>query len=302
MNMSGHRVLVGRLAIGLALACASGSVAAGDATRAFRIGLTATMMPGVNTNDAIAAMTVWGSEIAAREQLPLHPQTQLIENAAAVRGAVDEGRLDLVLMTTEQYVAANRPKFGEVMIGVRKGKARDEFLVLVKKGSAQRLADLKGRRIIAIDGVSYDMSMAWLDTQLITEKLESASRHFSSVEHAPKVARGVLPVYFGQADACVVTRTAFDLMVEMNPQVGTSLVPIATSPPLVHAVAVLDNRFPAEMRPRLLSALLSLHTTSRGQQALAFFGFDRLMPASDDVMAESLSVARAHERAQRGTR
>lgn len=186
-----------------------------------------------------------------------------------------------------------------MLYGLRRNRQKGEYLLLTKKGAYPTLQHLGGKDITTIDGIDHDMSVAWLETLLMEQRLPPARVHFGTVTRAAKPARGVLPVYFGQADACVVTRSAFELMVELNPQVATALAPLATSPPLIHAILVLDRRYAPEIRARLLDALQNLHTTARGQQVLSFFGVDRITTGRFDELAPSLDLVRSLDRQQR---
>ncbi len=269
---------------------------------AFNVGVTASTIGGVSRNDARVALDVWAREIASTRGLRLNTSSEFFDTIEEVRAAIDHGRAHLVLLSLEQYLRLQRPEFGDVLVGQRRGKGSDEFLLVTKKGAVARLADLKGSTLQTVDGLDHDMAMVWLESLLHEQGLPPAARHFGAVVAAPKVARGVLPVFFGQAAACLVSRTAFDLMVELNPQIGGALGPLATSPPLVSGVLLLDRKFAAPLRPRLLDALLSLHGSPRGLQVLSLFDVDRITGGTLDQLAPSLELVRQVERVRRSTK
>ena len=272
------------------------------APEVFNVGFTASMIGGVSRTDARAALDVWVREIASTRGLHLTTSAEFFETTDEVRAAIDSGRVQLVLVSVEQFLHLQRPAFGEVLTGQRRGKGKDEFLLLTKKGAVTQLADLKGSILQTVDGLDRDMAMVWLETILHEQGLPPAVRHFASVAAAPKVARGVLPVYFGQATACLVSRSAFDLMVELNPQIGAALAPLVTSPPLVSGVLLLDRAFEPALRPRLVDALLSLHASPRGLQVLSLFGVDQITTGSAEQLAPSLDLVRRLDRVRRGTK
>ncbi|MCL4813904.1 MAG: PhnD/SsuA/transferrin family substrate-binding protein [Vicinamibacteraceae bacterium] len=105
-----------------------------------------------------------------------------------------------------------------------------------------------------------------------------------------KPARAVLPVFFGQQDACLTTQYGFELMVELNPQLGTGLTVVASSPPMVHSVVVFDRRFSPANRDKVVTSLLALHESPRGQQVLSLFGLDRLVEGTPADLATALEL------------
>jgi phosphonate transport system substrate-binding protein len=141
-----------------------------------------------------------------------------------------------------------------------------------------------------VEGFSYDMSMAWLESALLDASLGPASAHFGLITRVGKPARAVLPVFFGQQDACLISRYGYELMVELNPQIGSVLTAMAISPPLMHAIMVFDRQFSPDDRPAVLRALLSLQDTPRGQQVMSVFSIDRLVEGTPADLAPSLDL------------
>jgi ABC-type phosphate/phosphonate transport system substrate-binding protein len=87
----------------------------------------------------------------------------------------------------------------------------------------------------------------------------------------------VLKVFFRQTDAGLVNRRGFDLMKELNPQVGEQLKVLAASPPLVPTVFCFRSDFKPAVKDHLLDEITKLHTTPAGQQMLTIFQSERII-------------------------
>lgn len=279
----------------VALLCLAGT-SAGPAAQAsptpFNVAFTSTMFAAVNTNDARAAVMVLAREIAAARNIPITPVATVYERIEDLRSAVDAGKVQFAMLSVPQYYELQRPDFAKTVLISRRGRVKEEFLLLAKKGSVARLSDLEGSTVMTADGLDHDMSLAWLATVLADRRLPPPERFFRSVTSAPKVPRAVLAVYFGQASACIVTRSALETIIELNPQVGASLEPLATSPPLVSSVALLAHGSDYTL-PRFLDALSNLHENARGQQGMRLFGIERMTIGAPTDLASSIDMVRA---------
>jgi hypothetical protein len=76
------------------------------------------------------------------------------------------------------------------------------------------------------------------------------------------------------------------------------LTPLAVSPPLLHAIMVLDRRYAPAIRPDVMRALLMLHDTPRGQQVMSVFGIERLTEGSPADLAPAMDLLARLERAR----
>ena len=154
----------------------------------------------------------------------------------------------------------------------------------------QDLAGLKGRTVLMYENSRTCLAPPWLDTILLEKGLPPASEHLGSVSQVKKLSGVVLPVFFRQADACVVTRRGLETLSELNPQVGSR----ASDPGLLtQPAAVRVPTSEPEPTQSLEGSLcrrkfMSLHMTASGKQLLNLFQADRLV----DVPASEIDGAR----------
>ena len=105
------------------------------------------------------------------------------------------------------------------------------------------------------------LAPVWSETILAREGLGSASGFYGQITTASKISQAVLPVFFRQLDACVVTRSGFETMVELNPQVGRQLKVLASSPPVVPVVFCFRASYDSPIRAKVLEEIAQWHNT-----------------------------------------
>ena len=124
------------------------------------------------------------------------------------------------------------------------------------------------------------MSEHWLDALLAQEHLGAKEAFFRKVEVVQSPTAAVLPVFFGKRPACVVEDTAYQTMVELNPQVKVALQVVASSPAYLNSITFLNTGgwSSAQARQEFVSALRDLHLEPEGRQLLLMFKVDRMLP------------------------
>jgi ABC-type phosphate/phosphonate transport system substrate-binding protein len=262
-----------------------------------RLAFTSAVMAGVSRSEAEASISVWTKTLATVRGYLLDASTVIHDDLPALGREMAQGRVQLVALTTEQYWQLGAPDFGTTFVGQRGGRVGQEVLLIVRRDAGlTSLGALRGRSLVALDMAGEGMARTWLESLLLEQGLEPAAQFFSSVVSVNKPARAALPVFFGQHDACLLTRGAFDTIVELNPQVGQVLVPLLYSVPLQHSLLLLDVRYDPAARPAVVDALLNLHDTPRGQQVLSLFGRERLVLGTAADLASSLDLLGRRDR------
>ena len=232
----------------------------------------------IGANDARASMKSWGQAVAGEIGSNLDVQTQTVDDAESLAKKFRNKEVEGGIMPIDDFfrVESTAP-FGKLLITETQGGHTDQYVLLVHaESNARKLADLKGARINRLN--TYRMCLAddWINGILAEQVATPANKFFDSVVPCPKLSRAVLPVFFQQVDACVVTVSGFNTMAELNPQIGRQLRTLATSEPLVTAALLLRKDNPNNLNQSAIRALERMHLTPSGQQILTLFQSDRI--------------------------
>lgn len=253
------------------------------------VAFSAGMFPETNKNDAKAAIKVWADTLAQTKGLHFTAATEVYETLPALRKALDAGRADIVSVRIDEYLDTLHRWLEPAFIGLRGKNATEEYLLITRKVvDTNNLGRLKGATLTMLDSGRTGLAGIWLDTVLLEHGLPASTGFFSEIKRVGKVSKAVLPVFFGQMMACLVTRSGFQTMVELNPQVGTQLAVVRSSPPVLPSLMCLSRSFSHGNRDEIEEALAELHLDNRGRQVLMLFGVDRLIACR----AEDLDAAR----------
>lgn len=235
-----------------------------------RLAISDRIIRGVNMNDARAAMTLWGQEIVHSAGFEVVRDQDWVLPSATLLASLRAGKMDLVCITVEEFLQVrDTVESADVITDERGGQ---ELLVVVRRDAKlNSMADLRGRSLIVLDTASTILADAWLGTELHRAGLPAAVRHFSRITRQIKPAQVVLPVYFNQADAAIVPREVFNTMTEMNPQLGSAVKIIVTSPKLVTTFFTTRRSVLPATRNRIYERVLASRTDTANRQVLTLF-------------------------------
>jgi ABC-type phosphate/phosphonate transport system substrate-binding protein len=286
-----------RTAIGLILGACGISRLRAEAPTPIRLALSESLVSGVNINDARAAMQIWVNQMAKDLNVALEMSPKVFDTADEISRRARAGLFDAVAVTIVEY-----RKFAEfvdpsqlLVEGGPKGEV--QYLLLARKSSgATRLSDLRNRRLIMLENTRMCVASAWLAGLLAEAHLNPSDQFFASVTSDIKASRVVLPVFFGQADACLTSKFVFDTMCELNPQVGRELTVVASSPPLVATFFAFHRNYHGEGREKLRKIYLTAPRTAAERQLATLFEFRQLMPHDASFLAPTLAILDAAER------
>jgi hypothetical protein len=108
-------------------------------------------------------------------------------------------------------------------------------------------------------------ALLWLDTQLLRQQLPPSHSFFRSVKLVENASQAVLPVFFRQADACLLPRWSYDTMVELNPQVKEQTTILVHSPLLARGGLFMVKGLPPS-KQEMIPTTLKVWQTNRARQ------------------------------------
>ena len=130
----------------------------------------------------------------------------------------------------------------------------------------------------------------WVDGLLASEELPAKEQHFGSITEKENSTEALLPVFFKQSGACVVTRGCFETMKELTPQIGRDLVVLAESPHYISTVICLRRGCDPELGTKMRSVLSFLHEDLVGKQILMILGIKEFQPYKSDSIESVRSL------------
>lgn len=248
----------------------------------------------INEGDAKVAMQAWRDAVV--KETGFLVDVHVCGLSKLVR-EVREHQVDGFTMTTLEFLDVERYASRSMMTDEANAKGGDEYVLLVHDDSGIRTpADLRHKSLNISDNRQMSLAALWLETLLASSNLGAPEEFLGRTVVLNKLSRVVLPVYFRQSDACLVTRRAFSTMCELNPQLGRKLRAIASSPKVVSTVMAFHKDCPPEQRETFQNALTKLHKTVAGQQALTLFESGQLVIADASILGSTLELVKAHER------
>jgi phosphonate transport system substrate-binding protein len=277
-------------------AAAGSAPASDDASPGLRIAVSESVAGEVNDNDLRAAIKTWAEAVA--RQTGVRIDAELCTSGQLVQ-RVRNRQVDAFSTNVLEFARVAGYADHELVVDETQFPDGEEYVLLVhQSGGIRSLADLRGRTLLLDRSTRACLAGIWLDTLLGSAHLGAMDTFLGRLESSPKLSRVVLPVFFRQTDACLVTRRGYDTMCDLNPQLAKQLHPLAVSPKLVTTFLAFHKDSPAETRRRFLAAVTDLHKTVAGRQALMLFGSTRLVPADVAVLRTSFELLHAYERLQ----
>ncbi len=264
------------------------------------VGFTKYAFLNVNRNDAEAAFKAFLQVVGRQHGYDVTAKVRVFDDVSAFEAAVKAGSMDLVIVDSWRYLAMDIHKLATpFFITSDRGKIGKRYVLLTRQGSnLNTLADLRGKDIAQIEVTNSNLGRPWLETLLLANRLGTSETFFGRVESVGKPSAAVLPVFFGNKHACLVDESGFDIMKELNPQVGKGIQVVVASEPLVDAVICLRNSsWSSEKFKRdLIQALGDLHREPVGQQILTLFKVSQLLPYQETHLDNVMKLRMTYEK------
>jgi len=244
------------------------------------VGYSLKTIADIDPRDAAAALRVWAREMG--NPYGFQVETFLYESVDKLISDFSQQKLDFVMIHTVDYLrAASSIKVKPEMARVKNNKTTIKYVLL--SGAAAAPGDfprLKSKNLSIAKANS--LGLIYLDVCLMQAGFPDSERFFNAIQYKSRESQAILAVFFGQADACLVTETAFNTMKELNPQVGQKLRVMAESPEMVEAVGFFRNNYPQNHKEIAIKGMHGgIKSHERGKQVLLMFNVEQMDPIGD---------------------
>ncbi|MBS1854909.1 MAG: PhnD/SsuA/transferrin family substrate-binding protein [Acidobacteria bacterium] len=252
----------------------------------------------VNPSDANAAVISWRVEIEKLGDLQLTFDAPALYSPERLAQMIRTGAVDGFAVTSPEYFGvADYVDRNTVLIDDIYAGGGEEYVILSSVQSVVgSLNDLRGRDLLVFNNPTTCLAANWLDVLLDSALPGGAARFLGMVSLVPKLSRSVLPVYFGQRDACLVTRRGFRTMCEMNPDLNRQLRVLAVSPKVIPVCLAFHKNCPPARKAAFIAAMGRLPKAPGGKQLLSLFQSHGVVVSNASVLHSAGELVRAAEK------
>jgi phosphonate transport system substrate-binding protein len=263
-----------------------------------RVAVSMDTLAGANVNDARAAYRVWGQEIAKTLALRnAEMLSQVFIPSAELIQMIRSGQVDCFALTALEYASVMNLVDPDCAIIEDYSLDGLDYILLVRNDSAyKRLEDLRGKSLILLHHRDTSMLHIWLSIQLAHAGCPDIDQFFDTSEMHEQVAEVILPVFFRRTQAAGLSRRAFNMAVELNPQLGRELRVISTSPKVIPDGFWFRKDCDPEDRRVFQQSMLRLSTIPAGRQVLALYQSTGFQQRPCSIMNGTVDMIHQYER------
>lgn len=171
----------------------------------------------------------------------------------------------------------------------------DTYVLVIRKNKTLKELERLPERVLMVEaGGSGEIACLWLDAVLKARGLPPHQVFFNSQRTSDKPSRILLPVFFGQADACVVSESAFAVMNELNPQIKKQLSILERSDGYVSMLISATDRLEDWARDMVMAETERMHTYPEGRQILTIMQMERFFEFKPDYLEATETLYRRY--------
>ncbi len=240
-------------------------------------------LPGIrdaNQADLKISLGVWAEELGKAESMQaksvLYDDMQLLQQDALAQ------RVNMVVAPGMEMAENFKPDdFAEGFAGQQRDTEQGLALIVAKTSAIHRFADLRGKQVLR---QSNDRLLdKYLEIQCL-KQAATACRDFLTVTEVRHDASAIYKVFFGKADAALVSLSALHAAMELNPQMAVRLLVLQDWRTRAMAYAMMTRFSAPDFRQRVIRSAIKLIKTTRGNQIMQIFKTDYL----DQVSSQDL--------------
>lgn len=257
-----------------------------------RFGFIQSILGSINENDAKTAIRVWADSMLKELGIPARPLVVTYKDIGQIQRQLEEKQVDILCLSTLQWFALRDLIDEDNLLAVKaSGTMKEEYVILVHGSSAaEHIQDLKGKRLRGWVYPRTALSCTWLSSLMAENGLGRAEAFFKKVTWVKKINQAVLPVFFKQSDACLVSLKGLEIMAELNPQIAKQLKIIEKSPPYIPVIFCFRKDYQSRVKPIMLNNLQSMVDSAAGGQLLTIFQMDGLDKVPIAAFANDISL------------
>lgn len=258
----------------------------------YKLIFSANLLQNMKIEDAIATTRILAKKIQQKMELKEDIEIVVAENFNDLLNEIKKP-YDFILATgVETELIKRKHNIELVLVNETNGTYGFEYYLIVNKSkNFNSLNSLKNSKISILSKSELHTAPIWLDKLLRDEKLASKEKFFSEIIYDYKANNVLLPVFFNKMDAAIISKPAYELLCELNPQIKKQIKILLQSDNLIFGVISFDGRNKdAKRKEFMLDVLKTLHEENYGKQLLDLFMVEKIIPYKEEYWQKFMKL------------
>jgi phosphonate transport system substrate-binding protein len=254
---------------------------------AYGVAFLRTMFINVDYNDAKASIKVYVDNLQKELLSGFSMRPVYFEDTNDLLKNYSKENLAVITLSSIDYLAyKSKLSLCPMLVSSGKSDPLETYLILVRKDeNITNIETLSDKRIGMLQRENDPIPVMWLNVLLGNSKIKSKEKSFGKMIIDNSESQLILSLFFGQLDACLVSKTAFETMSEINPQINNRLIIFKYSPGYLKAVSSFTNNFKkSKYSDSLLRHLTSLDTYPAGRQLFTLTKTAKIILFKDEYL------------------
>ncbi len=250
----------------------------------------------IEPQDARVALKFWSDMQLQEEGEGFVSEVEIFDSLEDLAKRIEKGEADLVVLSGLEFLEIS-PRVALIpstCSAIGDTTSDVEVLLVHRDSGISSAKDLAGKTVGCEVFGTGDLPILWFETLLMKSGFRDKVKFLGEFKTALKGSAAILPVFFRQADACIVRERVFNTMADMNPQLKKELVVIARSEPFFRGLMCFHPDFDPERRKRIQDVSLRMHKSEKGRQILALFRSETLVAFERGFLDSTIALLDEH--------
>ncbi len=239
-----------------------------------RTGFYLLSFPDIAAVDMEVALRFWTEEVG--KEVGIVANVYIYKDLQKMRDDFDQKKINFIVASP--LIIAKNFDLNKLTDGykvVLYGNSADNLLVVSHKQSQlDDFTKVKNQRLSLLS--NEPISKLYLE--LLTQKYfaENSRKIFKNTEYIRNSNRLIYQLFFKKTDIILVYQAAYNIAVELNPQIGQQTQVIASLAGIPRGLGFFHHQEDPAFREKVLTEVEKLGNHARGQQLMALFSADEI--------------------------
>jgi hypothetical protein len=236
-------------------------------------------------NDLKATILIWMHD-RLKEFDDYTFDVMLFKDSRELKKILSENKNVLIIFSSNEFLSY-RKKIdleGGMLIGTAKDELNSFALIVRENLGINKVEDLFNKRIIIPGRMNGEVAKIWFENLILKETNADLDTEMKKVVETQNDSNPVLKVFFGSAEACIVGKSYYETMCELNPQLKKNTKIFKTSTRLITGIIATHKFENRELLDSLYHKANNLNNDIYGAQLFALFKINSLLLYNEEYL------------------